>query len=109
MKTQTRTNGEWKWMSKDVLVGNHGHRPVILMAAGPNGKLVQRGPEGLVVPIDTQHPDMVAIAGAGRLVEAVEAFFKLRTSIFPEVRGEEGCAALHELEEAAKAAGADIG
>jgi hypothetical protein len=44
----------------------------------------------------------------GRLVKAVEGFLKLRTSIFPEVRGAIECAALHELEDALREAGGKV-
>lgn len=56
----------------------------------------------------TKRKAMKTIAGAGRLVKAVEAFLKLRPSIFPEVNGEVECAALQELEEAVKAAGGKV-
>lgn len=102
-----RTKGPWRWLSKETLVGDHGHRPVII-SANQKGQLVQRNEEGLLRPIDPKHPDMRALAGAGRLIEAVEAFFKLRTSIFPEVRGPEECAALEELEESLRAAGGSV-
>lgn len=102
-----RTKGPWRWLSKETLVGDHGYRPVII-SANRKGQFVQRSEEGLLRPIDTMHPDMRALAGAGRLIEAVEAFFKLRTSIFPEVRGPEECAALEELEESLRAAGGRV-
>jgi hypothetical protein len=73
----------------------------------PKNKLGQRGPEGLMVDADSDHPDMRLIAGSARLLEAVEAFMKLRITIFPSVNGEKECAALKELEEAIVAAGGD--
>lgn len=103
-KPVVRTKAPWAWMNASTLVGTHGDRPVILMPR-PKNKLGQRGPEGLMVDADQYHPDMQAIAGSARLIEAVEAFMKLRTDIFPNVRGPDACAALQELEEAVKAAG----
>lgn len=44
----------------------------------------------------------------GRLVKALEGFLKLRTSIFPEVRGPVECAALQELEDALREAGGKV-
>lgn len=102
-----RTEGPWRWLSKETLVADHGYRPVVL-SANPKGQLVQRNEEGLLRPIDLHHPDMKAIAGAGRLVSAVEAFLKLRTSIFPEVRGAAECSALEELEQALKESGGRV-
>lgn len=107
MTTIARTKADWRWMNKSTLVGDHGHRPVILMA-NRKGQLVQRGPDGLLVEIDPEHPDMKAIAGSGRLLAAVEAFMKLRATIFPEVHGAEECAALKELEAAVKDAGGEV-
>ncbi len=107
MSTVTRTKADWRWMNKSTLVADHGRRPVVL-AADENGKLVQRGPEGILVEIDPKHPDMQAIAGSARLIAAVESFLKLRTSIFPEVRGAVECAALDELEKALKVAGGEV-
>lgn len=43
-----------------------------------------------------------------RLVAAVEAFLKLRTSIFPEVRGAAECSALEELEQALRESGGKV-
>jgi len=106
-KSATRTKAPWAWMNDSTLVGAHGHRPVVLMPR-PKNKLGQRGPEGLMVDADRHHPDMLAIAGSARLIEAVEGFLKLRTSIFPSVSGAPECAALEELEEALKAAGGEV-
>ena len=106
-KPAVRTKAPWAWMNETTLVGAHGHRPVVLMPR-PKNKLGQRGPEGLMVDIDRDHPDMRLIAGSARLLEAVEAFMKLRMDIFPTVRGAEACAALQELEEAVKGAGGEV-
>lgn len=106
-KTKRRTAAPWVWMSENTLVGNHGQRPVVLMPR-PKMKLGQRGPEGLMVDADPHHPDMQCIAGSARLLEAVEGFMKLRTTIFPNVYGAPECAALQELEEAVKAAGGEV-
>lgn len=106
-KAVVRTKAPWAWMNESTLVGAHGHRPVVLMPR-PKNKLGQRGPEGFMVDADRRHPDMKAIAGSARLIEAVEGFMKLRTDIFPTVRGAEACAALQELEEALKDAGGEV-
>lgn len=106
-KPVVRTKAPWRWMNEFTLVGDHGHRPVVLMPR-PKNKLGQRGPEGFMVDADPTHPDMQAIAGSARLIEAVEAFMKLRTDIFPTVRGADACAALQELEEALKASGGEV-
>lgn len=106
-KAAVRTKAPWAWMNESTLVGAHGHRPVVLMPR-PKNKLGQRGPEGFMVDADPHHPDMQLIAGSARLLEAVEAFMKLRTDIFPTVRGPEACAALQELEEAVKGAGGAV-
>lgn len=106
-ETMQRTKAPWAWMNDYTLVGAHGHRPVVLMPR-PKNKLGQRGPEGLMVDADRKHPDMQAIAGSARLIEAVEAFMKLRMDIFPTVRGADCCAALHELEEALKDSGGKV-
>lgn len=106
-KPAVRTKGPWAWMDNSTLVGAHGNRPVVLMPR-PKNKLGQCGPDGLMMDADRKHPDMKAIAGSGRLIEAVEVFMNLRTDIFPTVRGAEACAALQELEEALKAAGGEV-
>lgn len=103
----SRTKGPWRWLSKETLVANHGHRRVVL-SANPKGQLVACNEEGLLRQIDTRHPDMQALAGAGRLVDAVEAFLKLRPSIFPKVQGGDCCAALQELEEALLESGGSV-
>lgn len=105
-KRATRTAAPWVWMNDSTLVGAHDHRPVVLMPR-PKHKLGQRGPEGLMVDADREHPDMQCIAGSARLLEAVEAFMKLRMTIFPSVNGAPECAALHELQEAIVAAGGE--
>lgn len=102
-----RTKGPWRWLSKETLVGDHGRRPVVL-SANPKGQLVQRNEDGLLRPVDLDHPDMKAIAGAGRLIEAVETFLLLRKTIFPEVKGDVECAALEGLEKAVVAAGGTV-
>ena len=107
-KTEVRTKAPWIWMNKSTLVGEHGHRPVVLMAGEGKRKFVQRGPDGLLVEANPKHPDMRLIAGSSRLLEAVQAFLKLRTSIFPEVRGADECAALEELEKAVVEAGGEV-
>jgi hypothetical protein len=61
-----------------------------------------------MVDADRNHPDMRLIAGSARLIEAVEAFMKLRPTIFPSVSGAAECAALQELQEALKDAGGEI-
>jgi len=105
-KRVVRTKAPWVWMNDSTLVGAHGHRPVVLMPR-PKHKLGQRGPEGLMVDADREHPDMQCIAGSARLLEAVEAFMKLRMTIFPSVNGAPEVAALHELQEAIVAAGGE--
>lgn len=102
-----RTKGPWRWLSKETLVADHGRRPVVL-SANEDGQLVQRNEDGLLRPIDLAHPDIRALAGSARLIEALEAFLALRTSIFPSVRGPDECAALHELEAALQAAGGKV-
>lgn len=61
-----QTPGPWAWLklgSHWALFGNHGRRPVVLMAQGD--ELVTRGIDGRLVPIDPSHPNAAAIATAG--------------------------------------------
>jgi hypothetical protein len=84
--TQELTPGPWCWAdfgSGPTLVTAHSGSKVILSAvpARPGALqpvLMQRGPHGFLVPIDTNHPDMRAIAAASELRSACDLAFKAR-------------------------------
>ena len=80
-------------------------------AAAPAGPL-KRSSLAFYNSLDTHGKPVyyfaVTSAKESRLVKAVERFLDLRTSIFPNVRGAEECAALEELESAVKAAGGRV-
>lgn len=71
--TAKHTPGPWRWLpNASALVGDHGIRPVVLMAGRGCGGLVERNGEGLLDPIDTDGPNARLIAAAPALLEALK-------------------------------------
>jgi hypothetical protein len=67
------TPGPWSWLSPETLVGNHGHRPVILTAR----ELDERGKDGRLVEFDPKGPNARLIAAAPELLEALKALLPI--------------------------------
>jgi hypothetical protein len=79
------TPGPWRWLSADTLVGDHGHRPVVLTRWRKG--LAQRDPEGgLLRTFDPDSPDARLIAAAPDLLAALKVVTNTDDHADPEVR-----------------------
>lgn len=64
------TPGPWRWMGPNVLVGDHGHRPVVLTSRGPITTRTEGGRLGDLLP---EHPNARLIAAAPDLLAALRS------------------------------------
>jgi len=87
MKKETQfTDGPWRWLDGNNLMGDHGKRPIILSAQ----RLYARTPDGTMRPNDPKLPDALLIAAApmlyAQLRETATDAHSLSSSNHPDVK-----------------------
>ena len=69
---RTTTSPPWRWMSPVTLVGDYGHRPVILTGR----ELHERDETGRLVTFDPKGPNGRLIAAAPKLLAFIERYYE---------------------------------
>lgn len=72
------TPGPWRWLNADTLMGDHGHRPIVLTSDhSSRSTMLERREDGLLHPLDVDGPNARLIAAAPDLLAAVRRFLAM--------------------------------
>ena len=104
------TPGPWGWMDMGgiKLVGQHGHRPIVMdfVREGMQGATLRLRKDGIMREFDANHPDARLIAAAPELFKALVLMIEVNTAPMNTYDEDDFASVLKEARDTvAKAAG----